>query len=278
VEVTAARPRRLCCAAHPREEVVSSLLRAYLFADLNPAELTAAAQAASTRHYARGDTVFTVGDPADALFVVVDGQLKERLIQPDGDESVFEVYSVGGVFGEPGLFVPERTRMVDMVALTVAHVIAVPRAAVLELIRRSRQVSLRLIEGLASDVRALGVQLGNAGYLNVRERLAAKLLELSHTHGRPVDDLIRIELALPQTLLATMVAATRENVNRALAELTNTAAVRLDGDRYHVNRRALQEAAHCDIPLPRRNRIPIGGDERSTSASVAISRQSLTPR
>lgn len=268
MDATAAQPRRLCCAAHPRQDAVSSLLRAYLFSDLNPVELTAAAAASSIRHYPRGAAVFTVGDVADALFVVVDGQLKERLIQPDGDESVFELYTVGAVFGEPGLFVPERTRMVDMITLTTSHVLVLPRAALLELMRRSPQVSLRLIEGLASDVRALGVQLGNAGYLSVRERLAAKLLELSHTHGRAVGDRVRIDLALPQSLLATMIAATRENVNRALAELTSTAAVRLRGDRYIVDTRTLQDAARCDTPLPRRNRLP----------DAATSRTPTTPR
>jgi CRP/FNR family transcriptional regulator len=256
VDATAARPRRLCCPTHPREDTVSSLLRAYLFCDLNPVELASVAAAASTRHYARGEAVFNVGDRAEALFVVVDGQLKERLIQPEGSESVFELYTVGSVFGEPGLFVPERTRMVDMIALTVSHVISLPRAALLELIHRAPQVSMRLIEGLASDVRALGVQLGNAGYLSVRERLAAKLLELSRTHGRPVGDRVCIELALPQTLLATMVAATRENVNRALVELTKAAAVHIESDRYHVDPGALQYVAHCDTPLPRRNQLP----------------------
>lgn len=266
MDATAAQPRRLCCPAPPSEDVVSSLLRAYLFADLNPAELASAAASTTIRHYARGEAVFIVGDHADALFVVVDGQLKERLIQPDGDESVFEIYTAGGVFGEPGLFVPERSRMVDMVALTASHVASLPRAALLELMRRSPQVSMRLIEGLASDVRALGVQLGNAGYLSVRERLAAKLLELSRTHGRAAGGQRRIELALPQTLLATMVAATRENVNRALAELSDAGAVRLEGDRYHVDPGALQEAAHCNSPLPRRNRLPVTATDRTSTA------------
>lgn len=234
---------------------MTSLLRAYLFADLSPAELTSTAYRSTTVHVRRGEVVFSVGDHADDLYVVVDGQLKERLIQPDGAESVFELYTSGGVFGEPGLFVPERTRIVDMVATETSHVVRVPRTELMALMQRSPHVSLRLIEGLASDVRALGVQQGNAVHLSVKERVASKLLELAETHGRPEGPYRRLELALTQSLLATMVGTTRENVNRALAELGASGACRLDVGHYVVEPALLRQAAHANAALPRRNRL-----------------------
>ena len=54
---------------------------------------------------------------------------------------------------------------------------------------------------------------------DIRSRAARTLLALADEFGEPVPDGIRIRLRLSQRTLGALVAASRENVNRALAPL-----------------------------------------------------------
>jgi CRP-like cAMP-binding protein len=59
-------------------------------------------------------------------------------------------------------------------------------------------------------------------------RTARKLLELSDRHGIAVASGMRISIRVPQGELASMVGASRENVNRALSRLITLGAVSFD--------------------------------------------------
>ncbi len=48
----------------------------------------------------RGETLFVQGDPAEAIFIVLEGLVKLVRITPSGDEIVVAVYSQGESFGE----------------------------------------------------------------------------------------------------------------------------------------------------------------------------------
>ena len=56
---------------------ISLLLGTYLFQGLSPAELEPLARSAIIRHAARGEYVHHVGDPADEIYLVAAGQLKD---------------------------------------------------------------------------------------------------------------------------------------------------------------------------------------------------------
>ena len=229
------------------------LARSYLFRDLPPVVLEPITAESRLQHLDRGEAAFRAGDHADALFVVCDGQLKERALTLDGDETVTELFAAADLFGEPGLFAPERRRIVDVVALQRTHLLRIPHTVLTRLLERYPPVAMRLIEALAADVRALTTQLANAGYLRIRDRVVAALLDLANSHG--VDDgrCKRLAIELNQNLLAGMVAATRENVNRALGDLTAARAISINGTSYTLDLEALRRVTMADVPTSRRN-------------------------
>ena len=86
----------------------------------------------------------------------------------------------------------------------------------------------------ASEVRLWQRRLGRTLTQRVPDRLADVLIELAETFGRPWPGGVRIELPLGQELLAGLVGATRESVNRALAELVRQGRVGRAGRSYVV--------------------------------------------
>lgn len=225
----------LCCTSQQTDgwplglDVHSVLLNTYLFEVVSPAALESLVAHAIPRRYERGEHVFRIGEAARFLHVVAEGKLKESMPTPDGDEIVFEVVRAGGVVGEPGLFAREGTRIADLVALEPSLVVNIDKAGLTEFLLRHPPAMLRMLEGLAEQVRSAAEDLGALAFRDIRERLVLKLLELAETYGETTEEGTRIDMRLSQSTLAAMIGASRENVNRALAALSASAQLEIRG-------------------------------------------------
>ena len=61
-------------------------------------------QNASSRAYVRGETVFLQGDPAEQVFIVLEGWVKLFRLTPNGTEAVVGVFTQGRSFAEAAVF------------------------------------------------------------------------------------------------------------------------------------------------------------------------------
>ena len=212
-------------------DIVRALRRTYLFGDLPPADLEWVAARSTIQQLVPSQAVYRVGEPATHLYVLVAGQLKEGRTTDDGEEYVEEVYEPGGVAGEPGLFAVERDRVVELAATTRSVVAAIARDDLVEFLARHPDVMLKMLEGLAADVRAAVENVIAVGYRTVRQRVAFRLCELAAMHGEPNErGEVRFRVRVTQGVVAGRVAARRESVNRAIAALRVAALVTVDGD------------------------------------------------
>jgi len=85
---------------------VGILLQTYLFGDLAAEDVAALLPVLGERTFARGESVWIEGDPALALYVVVEGQLKAHRVGVDGGEVILGINQAVDLFGEVGLFHP----------------------------------------------------------------------------------------------------------------------------------------------------------------------------
>ena len=237
-------------------DIVRALLRGYPFRDLNPVEVEGLAVHAASRELSPGAHVYRAGDRATELHVVAGGQLKEYGLSRDGSELIFEFFGPGATFGEPGLFVPERTRVVSVVAMVPSVVIGVPREALVRFLFEHPPAMMRVLEGLSSEVRRAADDQVGLAYDPVRDRVVAKLLELAEAHGERANGGVVIAVHLSQTELAAAVGASRARVNRTLADLAAAGALTLGpGRRLTLDVPGLRRIVVREPPLSRlRNR------------------------
>ena len=204
-------------------ELAGLLNKTYVFRDVEPADLQALVQVSVIRRYAAGAAIFRAGDAATDLAIVISGHVAYVLSSPEGGEFYAEVMWPGRVFGEPGLFAPERQRVVDAVAVADSYVGLVPREPLVQFLLAHPIAMLRLIEGLAADARVAWTTSADLVFSQVRGRLVRRLVELVDSHD---GDLV---IDLSQSRLAALVGASRENVNRALRGLAAEGWVRVEG-------------------------------------------------
>jgi CRP-like cAMP-binding protein len=250
------RPRS--AAQHTRQtiDIVETLKRSYLFAELEPATLTPLAERSRLDRYAPGEHVFFKGDPATHLHIVARGQVKEYMLSSDGQETITELYGPGSVFGDPGLFAVERDRVVSVAAVQRSTVAAIARADLMPFLFNHPNAMERMLEGLSSQIRDAVHVIATLRSNRILDRLAIQLLDLAESHGASDPKGTRITLALSQSLLASMIGATRPNVNRAIRQLVESGALIVDRDQYTLpNPQQLRaEIAPERRPLYQRNR------------------------
>ena len=214
-----------------RDEVSRGLLRSYLFEGMTAEQIEPLAGVALARRLVRGEYVWHAGDPADELYVVLSGEVKDCIVDIDGNEVIHFVHGPGMTFGEPGFFAQERYRILDSVAMTPVTLIRLARSDLWPFLEQHGAVKDRVLEALASDLRFQTNLISSLLTRPLAQRLVLRLLELidsspERQSGRPVTPKIT------QSALAAMIGVTRENVNRALAALALDGSIRLEGCRY----------------------------------------------
>lgn len=176
----------------------------------------------------RGQILFNEGDEGDRLFIVVQGKLKLGHRSGDGRENLLAVVGPGEMIGELTLFDPgPRSSTATAVAPTsllwmshdTAHAFLESHPALLT----------KLLRLMAMRLRKTNANLADLVFSDVPGRVAKALLDLSERFGTQVSDGLHVPHDLTQEELAQLVGASRETVNKALAEFVNRNWIRLEG-------------------------------------------------
>jgi CRP/FNR family transcriptional regulator/CRP/FNR family cyclic AMP-dependent transcriptional regulator len=185
------------------------------FSSLGEEQLRELASECRLRRFRRGDTLFYEGDEGSALYILQSGHVKIVRFGEDAEERILHTHGPGECLGELSL-VDGAPRSAQAVALDAVEALILHRDPFLALIRRSPQVALAVMSGLAGMVRRLSEQVYDLTALDVPGRLAKRLLALADSHGEPTDGGTLIRISFTQQELAEMIGATRVAVNQAL--------------------------------------------------------------
>jgi CRP-like cAMP-binding protein len=187
------------------------------------------------RRFARGEPVWLEGDAAEALYVVAQGQLKSHRVSRDGAEIILRLHPAGDCTGEVGLFHPTLVRQVSVSAMEPSICLLLPRAPLVAFLAEHPAVMLQLLEQLSVMAVASAYSFSGVAFDDIRTRVAVALRALAQEFGEPADGGVRIRLRLSQTALAALVAASRENVNRALSSLISAGTVSQSEGHFYVH-------------------------------------------
>jgi len=212
-------------------DVATGLSRSYLFEGFTAAEIEPLAVISRKRRLVRGEYVFHAGDPADELWVVVSGEVKDCVVDMDGNEVVHFVHGPGMTFGEPGFFAQDHVRIVDVIAVMPTTLIRLDRRDLVPFMEQHPILKDRALEALASNTRFQANLISSLLTRPLAERLVLRLLELidSSPERRSGE---AVTPKITQSTLAAMIGVSRENVNRALAALALDGSLRLEDGRY----------------------------------------------
>jgi CRP/FNR family transcriptional regulator, cyclic AMP receptor protein len=177
--------------------------------------------------FSKKQTIFTQGDPSDAVFYIQKGRVKLAVVSKNGKEATLGILTEGDFFGE-GCLAGQPLRMCSATAVTDCSVMRINKKSMMEVIHRERVFSEMFVSYLLTRNIRYEEDLVDHLFNSSEKRLARILLLLAHfgKEGRP-------EVAIPkisQETLAEMVGTTRSRVNFFMNRFRKLGFVRYNGE------------------------------------------------
>ena len=204
------------------------LRTAPLFAALDDDAANALRSSMVDQRLAKGDVLFSEGEPGEKLYLIESGKIKLSHTASDGRESIIAVLGAGEMLGELSLFDP-GPRTATAIAVTNTKVVSLSHEALLPWLVGRPDLAVSLLAALARRLRRTNEALADLVFSDVPGRVAKALLELGSKFGEEAPDGLLVHHELTQEELAQLVGASRETVNKSLAEFVSRGWIRLEG-------------------------------------------------
>ena len=197
-----------------------------LFSGVQEELLEPIVELSSVQSLQRGDMLFSEGDEANDLYIVLEGRVAIANRSFDGRESVVALMESGDLFGEMPLFRPDG-RSADARVLENSSVVVIPYVPVKSLYQEHPEMLWKIVDMLAERLKVMDVALADSMFLDVTGRTAKRLLELAGADEE-------FELPVTQEELAGMIGASRERVNKSLASFIKLGWLAQKGEKYVI--------------------------------------------
>ena len=211
---------------------------ANLFRGLPPAQVEELSKIAETRSCRRGDLIFSDGDPADGLYLLLVGRVKIFKLSHDGKEQILHFIEAGEPFGEVALFLgvpfPAYAE-----ALEESKVVFLPRTAFVEMIRKDPSVAMNMLAILSQRLKYFTRLIEDLSLKEVPARFAAYLI-----HGEDETDRDYVQLNIAKGQLARLLGTIPETLSRILGRMVAEGIIQVEGRKITLlNRPALEAIA-----------------------------------
>ena len=202
--------------------------------------LKSAGAARRVATYPKGKTVFSQGQPSDAVMYIQKGGIKMSVLSRTGKEAVVAMLGPGDFFGE-GALTGQSIRIGTATATTPTTVLVIEKTAMLRLLRDEPSFSERFISYMLA--RNLRVEADLVDHLfNSSEKRLARALLLLARYGDQTGPEQRIP-KISQETLAEMIGTTRSRVNFFMNKFRGLGFIEYNGE-ITVNTALLSVVLH----------------------------------
>jgi CRP-like cAMP-binding protein len=208
--------------------VVDNVLKSSpLFASLDESAAQALTASLTEHRVGKGEILFHEGEPGDHLYVILEGKVKLGHASTDGRESLLAVLGPGEMFGELSLFDP-GLRTSTATALTEARAYRLGNAQLMPWLAGRPDVAAALLQALARRLRRTNEAMADLVFSDVPGRVAKALMDLGEKFGTLTTAGLLVTHDMTQEELAQLVGASRETVNKSLADFAQRGWIQLE--------------------------------------------------
>ena len=176
--------------------------------------------------YAKNHTVFTQGDPADAVFNLQRGKVQLSVVSSHGKEAVIGLLGPGDFFGE-GCLAGQPTRMATATTISESSIVRLDRSSMVRLLNEEPDFSEIFLSHLLSRNIRLEDDLIDQLFNSSEQRLARVLLQLANVGKEG-----KVEAVIPkisQEMLAKIVGTTRSRVSMFMNKFRKMGLIEYNG-------------------------------------------------
>jgi CRP-like cAMP-binding protein len=168
----------------------------------------------AVKRYDRGQVLFSHGEDAHSVYIVLDGWVKLYRITPNGSEAVVGVFTRGHSFGE-AVALRNDTYPVAAEAATDVRVVQVPSAEIHNMMRSHPEVCIAILSSTFAHLHSLVAEVEQLKAHSGAQRVAQFLLSLVTEE----EGACSVVLPYDKILIAGRIGMKPESLSRAFARL-----------------------------------------------------------
>jgi CRP/FNR family cyclic AMP-dependent transcriptional regulator len=203
--------------------------------------LTKLSSGKTSREYQAGESVFSQGDAADAVFYVQSGKVRLTVVSNSGKEAVVAILPQASFFGE-GCLAGQPLRMATASAGQKSTIVRVEKRAMVALLHQEPEFSEQFLAYLLS--RNIRMEADLVDHLfNSSEKRLARLLLLMANFGQESKP-IPLIAKMSQETLAEMIGTTRSRVSFFMNRFREMGFIEYNGGGVNVHSSLLSVVFH----------------------------------
>ncbi len=208
------------------------LRRVIVFQNATDDDLRQILENSLTRSVEEAGYFFLQGDPAEYLYVLVEGQVKLLQTNPRGQQVNLRTIYPWQMFGALGVVRKEANYPASAMALEDSTALAVKAGFLKSLMKTRSYLSFDLMHLMTDYIQEMQVRYRELATERVEQRIARALLRLATQSAQRTED--GIELSLSRQDLAEMSGTTLYTVSREMAEWERQGLVRLGREKIQI--------------------------------------------
>lgn len=197
-----------------------------LFSGLSTDELLRISKSSQLSNVAKGEMIFSIGEPCEAFHIVVSGQIKLFVVSPAGQEKVIEIISPGQSFAEALVFL-DKPCILSAQTLTDSVLVAVSKQGVLDEIKRDPHFALHMLAGISRRMHGLIRDVEDYALRNGMQRLIGYLLRDVDTDSLGSENTATVSLPASKATVASRLSLTPEYFSRVLHDLVGENLIKI---------------------------------------------------
>ncbi len=209
--------------------------RCFLFSEAHMTALEALAARSKTKRFAPGTDLMLEGDAGGVLYIIERGLVRIWIGESQtGKQLTLAFLETGDVLGEVALL-DNQPRSASATAIEDTTALAIEREDFFDLIRAVPGFAEHVMHLVCERFRQNVQTLNAFAFLDLKRRLALKLIELAIAHGRIEGQRVSFSRKFSQTELAQLLGVTREAVNRQLASWSKLGIISISEGRLEIS-------------------------------------------
>lgn len=180
-------------------------------------------------NYKKGETIFRKGDHSNSMFLILKGVVKTHTMDANAKELITGLYKADDFLGFTSF---DDNIPYNETATTVENteVVGVSKKYVKDILKKSQDVSLELLNLLTDNLSEIKQQLLKMAYSSVRKKTAATILQFVDVMNKKPG----VPLRISRNDLATTAGIATESLIRTLSDFKKGGLIEIEGRDIHI--------------------------------------------
>lgn len=214
----------------PNDPAIHYVAAGDIFRDLAPRERAEVERLIAYSVYPPGQIFHSPNEIGEQLFVLRSGRVRIYKLSPEGRALTLMVLEPVTIFGEMTL-VGQWLHDTFAEAMSECVIGVIGRDTLHRILERYPQVAIAFMEVMGQRLRAMENKLADIAFKSVPQRLASVLLNLAGVPpGNAQPAVTPSAVRYTHQQLAEMIGSYRETVTKAIGELREAGAIRIEDD------------------------------------------------